>query len=386
MPSDKTLSGNIITPAVVLYEFDGPQIFVSRMGFVDVLFVKVDDDDDFERYLATYTSDGIIEAVLNGNISVRGAFLHEQCWIVDTDGYLAIRECWLCSRDDLPASYLPDRNVAIRVGFPPLPNSMAQAFAFFGMGFQGEQIDHRSMRFSILKRIIDESHDAARKILSPIYLSGSRSSTFDFTVAQPEFGSLILSIKEPTINLQRAIKKSADSTVKPQVSNIQGEFVAQRSAFFDAMDEIVDEAEKGEISGSLAIERFSVLDQIQNVIPTGEGIIEDAEFSSYASGKTASLLVREEVGARLHRAFKTAEKNPIIEVGRVEIVNARRNSFVLLSSRGRLVTCYIEPESFANLKADPRFRTGARLSVRGLLTRRVLRDMLSVDGTPQLLS
>ncbi|HMN15505.1 MAG TPA: hypothetical protein PKD55_24580 [Bellilinea sp.] len=378
----------MIEPSIVLYEFDGPQIFLAKFGFVDVLFVKIDDDDDFDRYLATYTSNGIIEAVLNGNLSVRGAFSHDLCWIIDTNTDLSIREFWACSRDDIPSSFLPDRNVALRVGFPPIPNSLSQAFAFFGMGFQGEQIDHRDMRFSVLKKIIDESYDAARRILSPVFLAGSRSSTFDFSVAQPEFGSLILSIKEPKLNYDRIKKKSrqASDGDKSTRLDIAGEFSTQRNAFFDAMDEIVEEAEKGELTGSLAAERFSILDQIQNVIPTGEGVIEDAEFSSYSQGRTESLLVHEQVGARLHRAFKIAEQHPIVEVGRVEIMNARQNSFVMLSTRGKLVTCYVNADNFAELKQDDRFRTGARVAVQGMLSRRQLRDKLAVNGTPSILS
>lgn len=384
-PFDVDWSGKSIEPSSVLYEFDGPSVFVAKVGFIDLLFLKVDESDESEFYLATSTSELAVKALVNGNVSLRGAFLQSQYWLIETTYELSVLRHWLLSREHLPARFLPARSYPLSANMPFAPNSLSQAFAFFGMGFQGEQIDQSAMPFGIFKKLIDQAYDAARNILSPVLLIGSKSATFDFSVAQPDFGSLILSIKEPILNSAHVLKKFEKHAGKIEIEGVRAEFSTQKDAFFDAMDEIVDEASKGELSGALAEEQFSVLDRVQHVIPTGEGIIERAEFSSFKAGRTDSLIVGDKVGKRIHEAFKIAERRPIVETGKVEIVNSRQNSFVMLSARGRLVTCYVEWQYFDEIKNDPRFRTGARISVRGYLKRRRQRDLLEVSGAPSLL-
>ncbi|TPL86787.1 hypothetical protein FJ950_10320 [Mesorhizobium sp. B2-3-14] len=381
---DVAWSGNEVVPEKILYEHDGPQVFTSHIGFINVIFLKVDETEDSDIYLVSQTDSTIISALYEGAISLRGALRHDYYWIVEVENGLVVRRHWECPRRELPAGFLPDKSVALRSYTKSAPNSYSQAKAFFGMGFDGDEISAAAMRYGIFRRIIDNAYDAARGILSPALLVGTKTSTFDFTIDQPEFGSLILAINDPIFdsqNLRRILReKSIDQ------HDFYGEFSSQRDLFFDAMDEIVDEANKGDLKPGLVEERFSLLDQIQNVIPTGESIIERAEFSSYRNGRTDSLVVQENAGERIFRAFKVAEMRPVVETGTIQIINARRNSFVMMSRRGKLVTCYVEPGIFRDMQENPSFKLGATIASRGYLMRRVQRDRLDVEGTPTLVA
>lgn len=63
-----------IEPIDVLYQYDSPLIFTSKIGFFDAIFCKVDELENSDLYLATNISLDTISALKTGRLSVRGAF------------------------------------------------------------------------------------------------------------------------------------------------------------------------------------------------------------------------------------------------------------------------------------------------------------------------
>ena len=65
--------GDVITPTKVIYDYDGPAIFVATVGLSDFLFYKAAEDNSVDLFIASETNDFIINAMLAGQLSVLGA-------------------------------------------------------------------------------------------------------------------------------------------------------------------------------------------------------------------------------------------------------------------------------------------------------------------------
>jgi hypothetical protein len=261
------------------------------------------------------------------------------------------------------------------------PDSIEQATSFFSIGYVGSELKADSVPFSLLKMLIDKSYEAARRVLSPVFLAGARSSTYDFP-ARTIPGSLILALDEPFINPRRLFQRTSESPVS--IEDARAYFAQQRESFFDEVGELVGEASRGQIADSLAEERFSLLDNLQHIIPSDENRIDRVEFAGGDEMSVRALVVDELTGTRMHRAFKRVERQAVTESGRIEIVNIPSKSFVYRSTRGKQVTCYIPAQAFERLHARGLMRTGALVRVRGHLSKRSQRDEMRTDYEPDI--
>ncbi len=380
-PSRKWNNKEAIVPTRVLYEYDGPMIFTAQLGFIDAIFLKFDELDNTDLYIATQTNDQIVSMIIAGQLSVRAGLEKDSVWIIEMHRDMTISKYWFCDRERLPDSLLPRKNSGLFPHFGFVPNTLEQAKAFFSVDYQGSQLKKSGMRFSTFKRLVDGTHDAARSILSPIDLFGSKTVTFDFNIAEPVFGSLVLSIQNPTVN-ERILKQKLAQDV--DLNDVRQQFATQRDSFFDEINEVVKSAEKGPVSDALVGERFILLDRIQALIPNEENELRSVMFSASGSNRFSHVLIGEQVGERLSIALRAADSRIIEEYGKVEVTNDPSRSFVMMSQRGKQVTCYVSYDDYDTLKRDVRFRNGANIKARGRLTRRTRRDILHAEGMPTL--
>ncbi|WP_157182175.1 hypothetical protein [Methylobacterium sp. WSM2598] len=368
-----------LDPEEILYEFDGPLTFTAKFGFFNALFHKVGQRRGSHFYIAVETSVDIISALKSGRISVRGALNRQHAWIIETLSDLSVVRYWQCSNDNMPERLLPRRGVSLYSYLGQSPNSVEQVNAFFSMAFVGPDLKSSSVPFSLLKKLINESYDAARRFLSPVFLSGAKSVTFDFP-AKTVPGSLVLTLDEPIINANRLKQRTSDAPVSVEAA--RSSFARQRESFFDEVEELVVQASTGQVADSLAEERFSLLDNIQHIIPSDENRIKQVEFSGRSTSITRALVVDEKAGTTIHRAFKRVERQVVTETGRIEIVNVPSKYFVYRSTRGKQVACHIPADMFGRLNADGRILNGALVKVRGHLRKRPKRDQMITEFEP----
>lgn len=381
-PFEQPWSEQPIEPQQVLYEFDGPLTFTSKVGFFDALIHKIGQKGEAHYFLASETNYEIVNALKAGELSVRGALNNDRYWILQTSDDLKVLKYWQCPHDQFPEHLLPMRGTPLYSYMKSSPDTLAQAQAFFAMAFSGDELRYGEAPFSLLKLLVDRSFEAVRRVLSPVFLTGAKSSTFDFPVrAVP--GSLILALGEPLINPYRLRQRISDTSVA--ADNAAEYFNYQRENFFDEMSELVDQASKGDVRDSLAEERFSLLDNLQHIIPSDQNRIETVQFTAKKVAGVRSLIVNETSGSRMHRAFKRIERQPISENGKVEIVNSTSKYFVYRSTRGKQVSCYIPPNTFDQMVGDGLLRNGIVVRVRGVLSKRPNRDLLISTEEPKLI-
>lgn len=367
----------------ILYSYDGPQIFTSIFGIVRLLLVKIEEEEECDLYIASEISDHLLRSIVSGKLAVRGAFERDIVYIIRADSRGVVNRYWACQRQDIPDNVLPDRHIGLTVSDERVPDSSLQLDAYFAMSFQGETMKRWGMPFSLFKGIINSSYEAARRILSPPLLARTKSSTFDFQVARPQFGSLVVAVEAPIINelnVRRAMKRPdiSKNEIVDQIDN-------SRLVFFDEMRELVSLAEKDQVKGNFAAERFYLLDNISNIIPNEDNKIDNLEINANISGGVNYISIDESIGNIISRAHRAATNLPIRISGPIFLINANSRAFSIIANPGREVTCAIMKEdAFRTLQSSPLFRTGTVATVMGVLSPRKRRDYLSVEGLPSL--
>ena len=66
-PSERPPTDDAIIPSKVLYRYDGPTIFTAQLGLTNTLFLKVDELDGGDLFLAAPTTRDLISALEAGN-------------------------------------------------------------------------------------------------------------------------------------------------------------------------------------------------------------------------------------------------------------------------------------------------------------------------------
>lgn len=105
-----------LTPSEVLYEFEGPCIFTARAahGVAVLAYLSEDlEDEQRLRYIVATTSEGTVDELKHGVISVREALDRGSLWMVDFDyGYRPVRAFSVRS-EQLPEDAMPLRGTML---------------------------------------------------------------------------------------------------------------------------------------------------------------------------------------------------------------------------------------------------------------------------------
>jgi len=365
----------------VLYEFDGPMIFTAWFGMFQALFSRIDENEQSELYAVGTVNTETITAIENGSLSVLGGLMSEPCFIMELDG-INVKRYWNMDVDELPLAMLPASGQTLIPGMAAAPDSIEQVNSYFSVRFSGEKLNSKSMPFSTFKSLVDKFYDSSRKLIAPLALQNAKSATFDFRISEPAFGSLILSIESPSVkpgNVRRHLKK-------PDLGRevIEGLFDRSREDFFIEIGALIEETE---IEGNIrqAAERHvHLLTNLQDLLPDEETAFSKLEFNALLEDKNISVVVNEETGERLKKAYVYIAGKPSELRGKINIINSKRRTFVIETAAGREITCSVENAHFEKLLESPSFRGETMAEVSGNLYRRPRRDYIIVDGEPKL--
>jgi hypothetical protein len=351
----------------ILYYFDGPQIFSARMGFIDAIFVKIDEEDDRYFFLSATTTDEIISLVQDNKLSVRGAFLRDNLFVVETDYNYEVKRYWTTSRDQITEDMLPRAGVALAPRHGRLPDTVEQAKAFFSVAFRGNAFSTSRMPFSALKDLVDGAYDLTRKVLTPTSIVGRRSSTFDLVV-EPTIGSLIISIERPELKLSR-INRNLESPLTYDLLN--SEIVEQRARFLD----VLERASEGETYKSGSDDSgIDILREYIGVIPNEDSLFSSVEFSATVDREVRTVFIDSETGERIHEAIRGGRTERAVRSGRIVEINSTSRTFLIEGRNKRVTTCVASDAVFR----DPELKINNHADLTGDLIRRRRRDLLYV--------
>ena len=379
-PPKRLSNAQLISPVRVLYEYDGPAIFTAMIGLSEFLFYKADELEECDVFIAAETDDSTVDLVMSGRLSVRGALDKNKVFIIELNHGYVVEKYWDVIYEQVPEGIMPPKHVPIFSNLGTAVDHIEQARSFFSIRFEGSSITRSSIPFGTFKSLVDSAYEASKRLLMPDTLSGFKTDIFDFPISEPAFSSLTLSLDEPTFNMPRLERELGDEV---NIESIRSEFRTQKDDFFAEMNDVMSSVQQNSIKHTIG-DHFVIVENIKNLIPTESNKISSVEFVSQSLGKSSSVTISEMAGESLDKALKIAERTEVADVGRIQIINERSGTFVILSDRGRQVKCSGTYTDFAALLRNPLFRPGSRASVRGLYRRRKKRDEIVLRGVPEI--
>jgi hypothetical protein len=110
-----------LEPVTVLYEFDGPRIFVCRDALGNTYLAYLcGDDRGGMRYLVVPFSADLERRLVVGQINLRDALTMPSAWLFDIGNDWRPTACWKIDVDDLPPSVLPAPGVMLYSHLRPI--------------------------------------------------------------------------------------------------------------------------------------------------------------------------------------------------------------------------------------------------------------------------
>lgn len=151
------LDGNLqsnIDIEEVLYDFDGPKIFISHDGIWKYFWYLCDEDCDGFLYLLVPTDDRIINNLKTGAITVLEALLMPTGFLAETNFSLTVLSSWKVSPCKIPPNRLPARHAMLYASLEPL----------LSVRLVGERLVPGRVPASAVKRGIDGAYAALKKL------------------------------------------------------------------------------------------------------------------------------------------------------------------------------------------------------------------------------
>jgi len=363
--------------AKVLYQFDEPMLFVGKVGALDSLFLRTDDNEDGAEFISCYLDKRHLEALEDGRLSVRGAFeAQNDIFLLWADrANNVIREDCVTAND--VRDKLPERNVGLYSYFGECPDVVEEKGSFLSVYFRGANLSREHIHYSTLMRLLQDVQAVVRSVVLPPQLRGLRSSTVDFLVGDPALGSLMISIKEPTFNLSninrsRAEKKLTRSEVEAATERSKEEFVNMMSSLVETPRAYLDSLDP-ETEGEL----YST---IRSLLPSDDTPFSDVTISTHSGQLTKRVSISKSKAEAVRTTFGDSDGAERRVTGKIVEINAASATVLIRVPMGRVVTCDFTREHFDTLRSDARFRLGGQLQLDGEYWDRVRRGFIAVKA------
>lgn len=379
-PVERAWNAGRVQPTEVLYEFDGPAVFAAMVGLSRFLFLKKQEGEESDCFLAAEVSIEKLEALKSGRISLRGALDSSMTFIIEADLDYNVVAYQRLDSDEVE-DCLPPRGLALYSKFGEVPDSLEQANALLAFKFESDLMQNKSMPLSMLKSLIDDVSDVARKVIIPqVLMIGKLAREFELMVSPPKFSSLLIAIESAKIDRSALLKAKWDGVLDEtqladEAERLSGEFLLR-------LDRVRAIAEKSELSLTDANTHSDVLFEISDILPSDSNELRRLQISHQSKTGFNLISIDKEVGERLSNARKLIETPSATIRGIIIEVNDESNTFVVKSLSGRQVTIKPRLALYSEMVQAGRNKTGTHVTVSGRYTRRVRRDLLVPNDLP----
>ncbi|OOG71546.1 hypothetical protein B0E45_10895 [Sinorhizobium sp. A49] len=363
-----------------LYQFDEPILFTARVGMLNALFVRTDYTEDGHEFLSCYIDDKHLDGLLEGRLSVRGAFeaQSDNFLVYANDAYEVSKELTVTG-DELKGR-LPDPNVGVFEHLGECPDVLQEKNAFLAVYFRGENLRRDAIPYSTLMKLLGTVQVFARNVLVPPSLRGHKASTLDFLVGDPALGSLMIAIKEPTFNLSRLRHAQNDKNLtreglKDGASNHKDEFFAE-------VQELVESPQN--FRAAHIDDEEDVFESIKHLLPSDDTPYSNLTFSTQDGNSLKRISIDRDRADRVRASYSNANSVRSRRSGTIVEINASSATLLLRSPGGAITTSSFTREAFDAMRRNIDFKIGARLIVDGDLIERPRRDYLTVQNVASL--
>lgn len=384
MSSSSDLVGNWpggkLVPNEVLYEYDGPTIFVSTIGLTEYLVYKANETDEYEQFLAVPIRHDELELLKRGRISVRGALIaRAEVWLIQTDYSREVHQVKQLGWESL-AHWLPRPAVGLLPNGGRVPDSFPQAEALLAFKFEGPALSPGSIRLSTLKNYLNQISYVVREVLLPDALSKGRNNRFfDVQMGAPVLASLMLTIKAPEIDKQGLANFNPTKTLS--ADRLHQEALMKSKDLWEALEESTDAIEKKAPDFRSTQRHREILQILSGILPNTDNDLDRLEVSYGGQNLNKILTIDKNVGDQIQKAI--ADVAPSQEVvGTIFEINGESGTFIIKSDLGRQTTCKPSPEILQQMEKNGDLQRGTKLRVQGPFWERTRRDYIYFDTYP----
>lgn len=378
-PSKSTAHLGRILPLKVLYQFDGPILFSSVLGLSQMLFFKYDEVEAHDLFLAVPTDPKTLSHLQSGRLSVRGALGYGKCFVVQMDFEGKVHAYWETQIDEMDKELLPDFGVGLDPRAPWVVDTVEQIDSFLSVRFSGSGLSRETIAFRTFMKLMESVYEAARGVLAPIGLEKARSSVFDFKIKEPVFGSLIVTIDEPSADLERVNKLMRRTDIT--TDDLLRSFERSRDDLFDGLTGLV-ESNPDDLDAAQSAARYTLIQKLVDLLPDNDSAFSKVEFNTSTSIGMRHVEIKSGKAASLREEYSKASQSVQEFLGTITIINDKSSTFVVQASFGREVTCHLSRTFFEDLQEDERFGTKALVRLYGEYNQRSRRDELFVKRPP----
>lgn len=372
-----TSSGNLYKIRIekTLYSFDEPILFTARVGMLRALFVRTDYTEEGHEFLSCYIDDNHLDGLLEGRLSVRGAFeaQSDNFLVYANDAYEVSREAKLTG-DELEQR-LPDPNVGIFEHLGDCPDVLQEKDAFLAIYFRGENLRRDHIPFSTLMSLLGTVQAFAKNVLVPPSLRGYKASTLDFLVGDPALGSLMIAIKEPKFNVSRIRHTKNDQSLTRE--RLHDGASHHKNEFFEEVRELVESPSN--FRASHPDEEDEIFESIRHLLPSDETPYSNLTLSTQDGTSLRRISIDRDRADKVRATYSNSNGVESRRSGLVVEINASSGTLLLRASGGAITTSTFTREMFSALRKLPDFRIGAKIVLEGQLYERPRRDYMIVE-------
>lgn len=366
-----------------LYYFDEPLIFLSMVGFSQHIFVKIDETEENDIYLASMIDKKTVDLLKSGKISVLGSLSEYVYTIYSEIDEMEVVSAYSHHIADIDDRYLPKSGRGLSHKFGECSDYYPKSESLT-VRLYGGLLNSRSISLKQFKSLVEKFQNLVRAAYVPLEFDDPKRKAFSFDMAKPEFGSLVLSVSEPEIMISNIVEYTGDDQIDETQARarVDSEF----ENFFKTIENAFDASSSKQSRLNKGDEAESDLMAIKSILPSNNSEYTGVEFFGFSNGKYRHFSFEKDQSKKLSEMIDETFVDSMNVSGVIQIINAKSGSFVIQPNDGKRVTCEMISDVREKFFADREFKIGARVSVFGELQKRKLRDKLFIETLPKLLS
>ena len=370
-----------IEPVEVLYDFDGPVLFVAAYGFSSLLCYKIEEVGTSSQYILSPTNPDALAQLKAGKLALRSAIVQPWMWAVEVDADYCVVHSWLLKPALVPNEILPEPNLGIYHEHGLIKERVSPvAPPFLSVHFKGGQTRAGTLPFGVFKNLLDEVYEATWSIFAPALHEAAPDVTdrtmrkaFNVPVYEPQFSSLFIAIERPSLDFTN-VRNQPVVDVKRAQQNIDD---ANRN-FLDSVEVVTAAAGKGRLTKKITNAHLEAIEAMSSLVPGENSVFDSIEIQGILSkGKSYSSSIDAATGQRIKDAFEASKHRSRTIKGRIVETSARSFSFIVRTGTFREVTC--RALSHPVREALVELRNGMKVSVTGDFRKRKRRDVITIE-------
>lgn len=351
-----------LSPLEVLYEFDGPCIFVSETpaGTLVLAYLSEDlEDECLLRYVLATTSSRTIDELKHGVISVREAMDRGSLWLVDMDYRYQPRSAFSVRSSELPEDALPSKHVMLWSSLEPV----------LTLRLEGTEI----VEGRIPAAAFYQAADVASKAFKPIFEWAARARRNDTSGRPPEwlrhlysmpaqrvaYGSLEISFK------RTALEADSQAMLQFPAEDLLSLQEIQQTAWTALQEGLAWATSKGDAPNLDDDESKSMamLETMKRLAPTSDGPVTAVHLWGPMVGETNRVISLDKRSSkRIRHALTGLKKRHEVQLrvltGRIRELDLDKLTLILRSSEDTVadVSLVLEDERLLEVAREAHYQ------------------------------